>query len=82
MTKGFADMHNHQFANFGFGGAGALRGAAYGEISSALSWCTAAHGPGGIGNDIIDKIMSFSYLGSFRAGHLVGGNPQFDGWPR
>ncbi len=29
-TKGFADTHNHQFANLGFGGAGALWGAAFG----------------------------------------------------
>ena len=32
MTKGFVDIHNHQFAHLGFGGAGAFWGKAYGEI--------------------------------------------------
>ena len=33
------------------------------------------HGPGGVGD-----LLNFALSGSF--GHLVGGYPQFDGWPR
>ena len=50
------------------------------RFSSALPWCTVVHGPGGTG-DNIDKVMSAVY-GHFRIGHLVGGNREFDGWPR
>ena len=81
MTKGFADIHNHQFGNLGFGGGGAIWGKAFGDIATALPWCTSAHGPGGVG-DLVDKAMSYTYLGLPRAGHLVGGNPEFNGWPR
>jgi microsomal dipeptidase-like Zn-dependent dipeptidase len=80
VIKGFADLHNHQFANFGFGGM-AFWGNAYGPIAGALPWCTPVHGPGGVG-DIIGGVMKSTYDKSFPIGHLVGGYPQFDGWPR
>lgn len=75
---GFADLHTHQFGNLGFGGK-AVFGPAYGNIQE-LVWCTDAHGPGG-GFDFIGN--SFVPVGKGpRLGHLVGGFPQFDGWPR
>ncbi|MBI4848373.1 MAG: membrane dipeptidase [Nitrospirae bacterium] len=70
---GFADLHNHQFANLGFGG-GMLHGWPYGDMESSLPWCTDKHGPGGL----LDPFTIFTNGG----GHLVGGWPQFDGWPR
>jgi microsomal dipeptidase-like Zn-dependent dipeptidase len=79
MAKGFADLHNHQFANLGFGGL-AFWGSPSGPIDTALPWCTPAHGPGGV-SDAIGNVMKAMY-GSSLFGHHVGGNPQFDGWPR
>ena len=77
--KGFADTHNHQFAYLGFGGM-AFHGRAFGAMKDALPWCTAVHGPGGVG-DAVGNIMKAMYGGSI-VGHKVGGYPQFDGWPR
>lgn len=116
--KGFADLHNHQFANLGFGGK-AFVGAAFGPIEQALPHCDYGpgdwvhpnwvHGPGGerdfLGN--VRGILSGTsgsatgavigaVLGSLTgtpvgtvigaaiggSGHLVGGHPEFDGWPR
>ncbi len=123
---GFADLHNHQFANVAFGGL-LLWGEPFHEkgIAHALpwsdfmpsapgevvgpdgqpverfgcggvgvyshcpatcppgtgpgtdQWCegVAIHGAGGMNN-----ILQFVLSGSF--GHLVGGYPEFDGWPR
>jgi microsomal dipeptidase-like Zn-dependent dipeptidase len=79
MTKGFADLHNHQFANLGFGGL-AFWGSPAGPVAAALPWCTPAHGPGGLG-DVIGNLIKTMY-GSTPFGHHVGGNPEFDGWPR
>jgi microsomal dipeptidase-like Zn-dependent dipeptidase len=79
MTKGFADLHNHQFANLGFGGL-AFWGSPSGPVESALPWCTPAHGLGGLG-DVIGNVIKAMY-GSSPLGHHVGGNPKFDGWPR
>ena len=36
---------------------------------------------GGVG-DVIGEIMKGMYGGGWLPGHLEGGNPQFDGWPR
>ncbi len=79
MAKGFADLHNHQFANLGFGGL-AFWGSPAGPVAAALAWCTPAHGPGGLG-DVIGNLIKTMY-GSTPFGHHVGGNPEFDGWPR
>ena len=38
-TMGLADLHNHQFANLGFGGVEFFSDPA-GPISTALPWCT------------------------------------------
>src|SRR5690242_15008388 len=82
MTRGFADLHNHQFAYQGFGG-NAFWGRAYGDITAALPWCTPVHGPGGT-LDLLGNIVRVAYgtgpIGVL--GHRVGGYPQFDGWPR
>jgi microsomal dipeptidase-like Zn-dependent dipeptidase len=79
MAKGFADLHNHQFANLGFGGL-AFWGSPSGPLETALPWCTPAHGPGGV-FDLIGNVIKTMY-GSTPFGHHVGGNPEFDGWPR
>ena len=73
---GMADLHNHQFANLGFGGE-LVWGKAWDPRGPqfALPWCNAAHGLGGI-DDIIGN-----YLGGHFPGHAVGGWDQFDGWP-
>src|SRR5579871_2119007 len=78
---GFADLHNHQFAHLAFGGV-EFFGEPSGPISQALPWCTPAHGIGGI-NDYVGGVIKlvFKYPGA-GWGHLVGGNPEFDGWPR
>src|SRR5215218_2501604 len=96
--KGFADIHNHQFAYLGFGGR-AFHGAAYGDPADALPWCDCIpgvgpcipgvgpripiHGPGG-SSDTLGNIIRNQYGGSLLGlfGHKVGGYPQFDGWPR
>lgn len=76
---GFADLHNHQFANEAFGGK-AFVGQPYGRIDEALPHCTPVHGPGGIG-DVLGTVKALlDKTGG--VGHLVGGFPQFDGWPR
>jgi len=72
--RGYADIHNHQFSNLGFGQR-VWVGEPFGPIDQALDWCTDAHGAGGV-LDNADKIRAH------RLGHLVGGYPQFDGWPR
>lgn len=75
---GMADLHNHQFANLGFGGqmvVGAPFSDTAGGIADALPWCTQQHDLGGVG-DILTDLLNESL------GHRVGGWPQFDGWPR
>ena len=79
MVRGFADLHNHQFSYLGFGGR-AMWGKAYGQPAEALSWCTPSHGPAGVG-DVVGNFFKLMYGGSL-VGHLVGGHPQHDGWPR
>ena len=81
--QGFADLHNHQFANLGFGGV-EFFGVPSGPLQQALPWCTPAHGPGGVGDMAgwIMKTFIFQYPGAVLPGHKVGGWPQFDGWPR
>lgn len=88
--RGFADLHNHQFANLAFGGR-AFVGEAFGPIEQALPHCDFGpehsllspdwrHGPGGV-RDVLGALIGLtSGVGS--VGHLVGGYPEFDGWPR
>lgn len=73
---GLADLHNHQFANLGFGGE-MLWGAPYHTdgIERALAWCNGVHGLGGLG-DLVGAALGQGI------GHAVGGYDQFDGWPR
>jgi microsomal dipeptidase-like Zn-dependent dipeptidase len=76
---GLADTHVHFLAHLAFGGHGiwgrphptdpALPGDS--ALAEALPHCTPAHGPGGV-------LPSLEGIG----GHLVGGHPEFDGWPR
>ena len=80
MIWGFADIHNHQFAHLGFGGL-ALHGGAFGEVSTVPDHCNAVHGPGG-SLDFVGQAMSSLAAGRPLIGHLVGGWPEFDGWPR
>jgi microsomal dipeptidase-like Zn-dependent dipeptidase len=79
---GIADTHVHFMSHLAFAGYGiwgrphasdpTLTGAA--AEADALPWCSGprGHGPGGI-------LPSLEGAGT---GHLVGGNDQFDGWPR
>ncbi len=86
--KGFADLHNHQFSYLGFGGK-AFVGKAFGPIEEALAHCDYGpahnllnwvHGPGGV-RDILGTLIGLmNDIGG--VGHLVGGYPEFDGWPR
>lgn len=77
---GYADIHNHQFANLAFAGQ-VIHGKAYSAIDHALPWCTELHGDAGINlSNLPATIMDL--IGSGSIGHLVGGNPEFDGWPR
>jgi hypothetical protein len=69
-VKGFADLHNHQFAYLGFGGL-MFHGRAFGNVQQALPWCTPVHGPGGMGAFLGDFIFKTMYGSSF-LGHLVG----------
>jgi microsomal dipeptidase-like Zn-dependent dipeptidase len=74
---GAADLHAHFVSHVGFGGkliwgnhvpaSPTLHGDA--GLASALSHCDPIHGPGGV-------IPSPEGIG-----HLVGGFPEFDGWP-
>ncbi len=80
LLTGIADTHNHQFANLGFGGM-AIWGKPFGRIDQALPHCTPAHGPGGLGDLMFDTVRQMKLL-PWTWGHLVGGYPQFDGWPR
>ena len=83
MQYGFADLHNHQFAQLGFGGR-AFWGGAYGDIAQELRWCTPVHGPGGTQDMLSNLLRAIAYQlpAISLLGHSVGGYPQFDGWPR
>jgi hypothetical protein len=82
---GFADIHTHPMAQMAFGGE-IFWGQTDGPIETALAWCTPAHGPGGTGTGSVegDILMTFFESTGYGSGlgHLVGGYPQFDGWPK
>ncbi len=70
---GFADLHTHQVANYGFGGL-FFWGDPVSPASHALQPCDQAHGPGGT-QDFIGTAMGQG------ANHRTGGHPHYDGWP-
>ena len=80
---GFADTHNHQFAHLAFGGA-LVFGSTFDAhgIQTALPWCTGVHGPGGVADVMGGALAMANGVKDLAPGHLVGGYPQFDGWPR
>ncbi len=80
--RGFADLHNHQFANLGFGGL-AFSGAPYGPIDEALAPCDRpdVHGPGGL-LDVLGNLRNLVDGVASGLGHGVSGYPEFEGWPR
>lgn len=82
---GFADIHTHPMAHLAFGGV-IFWGKPDGPLETALPWCTPVHGVGGTGlaGQNGNIIMSFAEQTGYGLdiGHLVGGYPQFDGWPR
>jgi len=72
-SLGFADTHNHQFANLAFGGA--FVGKPLEELPSALQRCDAAHGQNG-------RVDIFSaVLLERKPGHSTSGPQSFEGWP-
>lgn len=77
---GFADLHTHPLSHLGFGGK-LFWGEPDGPIERSLAWCDTGHGPGGVGwgGTAGSLFMAFFEGGP---GHLVGGHPEFDGWPR
>lgn len=93
MTKGFADLHNHQFAYLGFGGK-AFHGHAFGDIAEVLPWCDfprrggipnlndPIHGAGGVLDGVGSAMAHLYGHGGLGIGHKVGGFPEFNGWPR
>lgn len=68
---GFADIHSHQFANLGFGGA--FIGDPIGALSQ-LGSCQTAHGLGGWA-DVTSAVLQA------RLGHDTTGWTAFRGWP-
>jgi microsomal dipeptidase-like Zn-dependent dipeptidase len=80
--RGFADIHNHQFANHAFGGF-TVAGSPYGEISDSLSPASCLRtAQGG---------HSFGHIWDILGGYFAGypgainypndGYPTFNGWP-
>ncbi len=76
--RGFADIHNHEFANMAFGGF-VVAGVPFGPLPDSLSEarCRAGH----------SNLHAMDILGGFLAGYdgpIVYGNdgyPNFNGWP-
>ena len=80
MVRGFADIHNHQHANLGFGGK-AFWGGAFGPMAQAVPECSSVHGADGLGDTLGALVKLFAY-GQSPLGHHTGGSPDFAGWPR
>ena len=77
---GFADTHAHPMANRGFGGV-FIYGDVVGPPDRALSTFgdVVAHGPLGTGGGLsLNPLLQFVE----GTGHLNGGYPTFDGWPK
>lgn len=77
--KGFADLHVHQFSNYGFGGV-ALVGRSDGALASSLGVCSSIHGPGGIA-DVAGSMVRMGVPGTTFWGHSTDGWSDYDGWP-
>ena len=87
---GWADIHAHPMANIGFGGQ-LIYGSAGGTLAD-LGHCEAQHGVGGtfFGTEALMSFLPFLDAAgvpeqgsvSGGVGHLTGGWPEFDGWPR
>lgn len=79
---GVADTHAHPMSYLAFGG-GLFAGLPDGSPEAAMAWCTPLHGPGGTGLDPLGGLQRLLINGvEGTNGHLVGGFPEFDGWPR
>ncbi|EFH82106.1 peptidase M19 renal dipeptidase [Ktedonobacter racemifer DSM 44963] len=82
---GYADLHTHPMAHLAFGGV-IFWGQPDGPVDEAMAKCVKAHGIAGTGiaGRHSSILMSFfEQIGyGINVGHLVGGYPQFDGWPR
>lgn len=79
-VRGFADLHNHQCANLGFGGR-LVWGSPYGEPERALQPCMPLHGRWGT-RDLVGNVLSGLYQGRPVLRHSTDGFPTFSGWPR
>lgn len=78
-VRGFADIHNHQFANLAFGGQ-FIVGQAYGPVTEALSPFLdfVYHGPAHE-FDIMGSLMATR--GPVLLKYPNVGAPDFSGWP-
>ena len=78
---GFADTHNHQFANLGFGRS-LISGSAFSPAgeADALHWCDREHGQGGV-EDVVGHFLTGS-LGHDVLGFDPSSTSEFTGWPR
>lgn len=77
---GFADTHNHQFANLAFGGK-FIWGKPYGSIGEALAQCTLIHSLG-FRADVAGTIDAVAQGGRPEIPHRPEGYPNFTAWPR
>ena len=78
MDLGFADLHNHQFANLGFGGK-LIWGSPYGDLNEVLTSCADRHGWKGW-HDVVGNAMRLALIRR-APWHGVDGSPGFSGWP-
>lgn len=80
MVWGSADLHFHLANHLGFGGR-----LLWGTPEDAPPrHCEPAHGIGGTGLGSTLPVLSWLERTGYGAGigHLTGGHPEFDGWPR
>lgn len=77
LIWGWADLHSHQFSNFGFGGK-LFVGAPYGDPEEALRDKTSQHGIAGLKDLIGNYLRSSNPI----SGHAFSGYKSFKGWPR
>jgi uncharacterized repeat protein (TIGR01451 family) len=77
---GFADTHNHQFANLGFGRS-LIWGSAFSPagLADALNRCELAHGPSGV-LDVVESFLAGA-LTHDTLGFDPSSSSEFTGWP-